>query len=300
MIKKIIMLLSTTILLASCAKAPQKDYTPQYENQVIELPGVPNARQLGGYVIGDKKVRMDLLLRCGSLSNASDEAISALHDKYKLALIADFRTSMERSIAPDREVEDSQNIWLPVLEKMYDAWGSAAERTSSGTGIDDLSGTLAFLRLPEVKNALAGVYDAIVFDEDSRHSYTAFLDSLVALPEGRAALWHCSQGKDRCGWGTAFVLAALGADRSLIVEDFAMSNISYAKDIEALASVAKAEGAEDELIEYIHLLKGVSVAFFEKTLDVIDARYGSLDSFLEKELGLTANEKRILQNKFLK
>lgn len=33
--------------------------------------------------------------------------------------------------------------------------------------------------------------------------------------------------------------------------------------------------------------------------DVIDARYGSLDNFLEKELDLTADEKQILQNKFL-
>lgn len=183
-------------------KEAQKDNALQYEKQFIELPGVPNARQLGGYVIGDKK-------------------------------------------------------------------------------------------------ALAGIYGAIVFDENSRNSYTAFLDSLVALPEGRAALWHCSKGKDRSGWCTAFVLAALGADRSLIVEDFAMSNISYAQDIEALASVAKAEGAEDELIEYIHIIRGVCVALFEKTLDSIDARYGSLDNFLERELGLTAEKRQILQNKFL-
>ena len=53
------------------------------------------------------------------------------------------------------------------------------------------------------------------------------------------------------------------------------------------------------MIEYIHLLRGVSVPFFEKTLDAIDARYGSIDNFLEQELELSADEKRILQNKFL-
>ena len=78
------------VLLASCANAPQGDNTPQYEKQVVELPGVSNARQLGGYILGDKMVRMDLLLRSGNLSKASDEAIASLRDKYRLSLIADF------------------------------------------------------------------------------------------------------------------------------------------------------------------------------------------------------------------
>ena len=290
--------LSAIVLMASCSNNMQNNI-PQYENQVIELPGVSNARQLGGYTIGDKKVRMDLLLRSGSLANASEEAVATLHDKYKLALIADFRTSTERKNAPDREVEGVKNIWLPVLENEYGAWDSSSQSTSSIHRNDDLSGTLAFLQLPAVKNVLAGIYDAMVFDADSRLSYAAFLDSLVALPEGRAALWHCTYGKDRCGWGTAFVLAALGADRSLIVEDFAMSNISYAKEIENLAAAARAEGVEEELIEYIHIIKGVSVAFFEKTLDAIDARYGSIDNFLEKELELSVEKRRNLQDKFL-
>ena len=164
-----ILALLVVVLLASCANAPQGDNTPQYEKQVVELPGVSNARQLGGYIIGDKKVRMDLLLRSGNLSKASDEAIASLRDKYRLSLAA----------------------------------------------------------------------------------------------------------------------------------DFSKSNISYVQDIEELTAVARAEGSEDELIEYIHLLRGVSVPFFEKTLDAIDARYGSIDNFLEQELELSADEKRILRDKFL-
>lgn len=65
-----------------------------------------NARQLGGYVIGDKTVRKDVLLRSGALSEASDEALAALHDKYRLALVVDFRSSMERGAEPDRDVEE--------------------------------------------------------------------------------------------------------------------------------------------------------------------------------------------------
>ena len=294
-----ILALLVVVLLASCANAPQGDNTPQYEKQVVELPGVSNARQLGGYIIGDKKVRMGLLLRSGNLSKASNETVATLHDKYKLALVADFRSSMERGKAPDRDVEGATNVWLPVLEKMISSEGAASVMASLHFNKDNPSNIIELLHRQDIQDALSASYDAIVFDEDYQQSYAAFLDSLVALPEDRAALWHCTHGKDRCGWGTAFVLVALGADRALIVDDFAMSNISYAQDIEDLASVARAEGSEDELIEYIHLLRGVSVPFFEKTLDAIDARYGSIDNFLEQELDLTADEKRILQNKFL-
>ena len=294
-----ILALLVVVLLASCANAPQGDNTPQYEEQVVELPGVSNARQLGGYIIGDKKVRMDLLLRSGNLSKASNETVATLHDKYKLALVADFRSSMERGKAPDRDVEGATNVWLPVLEKMISSEGAASVMASLHFNKDNPSNIIELLHRQDIQDALSATYDAIVFDEDYHQSYAAFLDRLVALPEGRAALWHCTHGKDRCGWGTAFVLAALGADRALIVDDFAMSNISYAQDIEDLASVARAEGSEDELIEYFHLLRGVSEVFFEKTLDAIDARYGSIDNFLEQELELSADEKRILRDKFL-
>ncbi|MCQ2095921.1 MAG: tyrosine-protein phosphatase [Bacteroidaceae bacterium] len=291
--------LSAIILLASCANASQGEYTPQYEEQVIELPGVSNARQLGGYIIGDKKIRMDLLLRSGNLAKASDEAVATLHDTYKLALVADFRSSMERGKAPDRDVEGATNVWLPVLEKIISRESATSDMVSLHSIKDNPSYTVSLLHRQDIQDALSATYDDIVFDEDCQQSYAAFLDSLVALPKDRAALWHCAHGKDRCGWGTAFILAALGADRSLIVDDFAMSNISYSQDIEVIAAAARAEGSEDELIEYIHLLRGVSVTFFEKTLDEIDARYGSIENFLEQELDLTVDEKRILRDKFL-
>ena len=47
----------------------------------------------------------------------------------------------------------------------------------------------------------------------SKRRYGEFLHSVLDAEGG--ALWHCSQGKDRCGWGSAFVLAALGASREL-------------------------------------------------------------------------------------
>lgn len=300
--KKLFLLFVAALVLTSCEKDSgeiNNNYTPQYEKQILYLPGMSNARQLGGYVIGDKTVRNDVLLRSGALSEASDEAILSLRDKYRLALVVDFRSSMERGAEPDRDVEGAQNVWLPVLEKMVSGEETGSPLTLIYMYKNDPARAIELLQQPEIREAVSIGYDLIVFDEACQRSYAAFLDSLVALPDGRAVLWHCTHGKDRTGWGTAFLLAALGAERSLIIDDFAMSNIPYAQDIESLASVARAQGLEDELIEYIRILRGVSVAFFEKTLDSIDARYGSIDNYLEQALELTSDERQILKDKFL-
>ncbi len=296
--KKIYFVLSVVLVLASCKKEAEVGYTPSYEEQAIDLPGVSNARQLGGYVIGDRMVRNDVLIRSGALAGASDDALATLHDKYKVAMVTDFRTSLERGSAPDRVVEGAQNIWLPVLEKLYQSQSSTAIE-SFHKNRNNLQLTLELLRMPEAQHSLREIYSVIVFDEDNQNKYAVFLDSLVALPDGRAALWHCSHGKDRCGWGTAFVLAALGADRSLIVDDFVMSNVPYSQDIQELLSFVREQGLEEELGDYVYLLRGVSKKVFEETLDEIDVRFGSIDNYLERALDLTPAEKQTLRTKFL-
>ena len=39
-----------------------------------------------------------------------------------------------------------------------------------------------------------------------------------------AVLWHCTEGKDRCGITSALVLEALGVDRTLIMADYLKTN----------------------------------------------------------------------------
>ena len=45
---------------------------------------------------------------------------------------------------------------------------------------------------------------------------------------------------------------------------------------------------------------GVSVENFERTLEMIDAQYGSLPAYLEKALGFTAAEQQKMKEKYLK
>lgn len=297
---RLLIILMSMATICSCMQ--QKEQTVSIENQRIDLPGVANARQFGGYEIGGRKVKKDVLLRTGNLSQASDEAIASLENHYKLGVVFDFRSSFEHNAAPDRKVEGCREVWLPCLESLM-----SAARASGGVSEDMNPGDvneLAQSLLEHAKDTTMAkmgeaMYPLLAFEEENRKSYSEFLDSLAVLPEGRAALWHCSQGKDRCGFGSAMVLAALGADKDLIIRDFALSNESYADLLDKIVGKAREMDYSDAEINTIYMLVGVSVDNFSKTMDMIEQRYGSLDEYLTTALDCDEEQRAMLRARFL-
>lgn len=267
----------------------------------LTLTGVSNARQLGGYQIGEKHVKCNALLRTANLSTATQEDIKQLEEIYKVACVFDFRSSYERNLSPDQELRDCENIWLPCLEKSVKGMDTRRQAEPGKKHSAEAMGAsiLANLSQPVMRQMAEGLYQMIAFDEEVQANYTTFLQRLATLPEGRSALWHCTQGKDRAGCASAFLLAALGADRKLIVEDFARSNDNYRELVEKLVVAAKEKGHTDEEIEVIYALVGVSVPYFEQMLDMIDQRYGSLDNYLTTALKCDENLREQLRNRFL-
>ena len=150
---------------------------------------------------------------------------------------------------------------------------------------------------PEVQEMVKQLYPAIVTDPQSQANYGKFLRGVLAAKGG--VLWHCSEGKDRCGWGSALLLAALGASRQVIVEDFDMSNLSYANQVEALSAQVRDMKGGEGAVEFIQAMVGVSTKNFEATLDLIDQQYGSMEQYLEKQLGFSKEEQNLLRAKYL-
>ena len=280
-----------------------------YAQYSLGLNGVANARQLGGYQIGDKQIKPDQLLRTANLSTATEADVEILEQTYKVAYVFDFRSSYERTMSPDQELSDCENIWLPCLDKQVKGMGSSTTNSEKTTDPESqkkhapeaLGATiLANLSNPQVQQMAEAMYPMIVFDSDVQANYATYLQRLATLPEGRSALWHCTQGKDRAGCASAFLLAALGADRQLIVEDFARSNDSYKELVEKLVAAAKEKGHTEQEINVIYALIGVSVPLFEKVLDMIDERYGSLDNYLTTALKCDDALREQLRKRFLR
>lgn len=290
--KRFFAILIPILLLSACSSAP-KDRTIPFE-------GIENARELGGLVMQDgRSVRYGKLVRSGELSQASDADVALLRRRFGLSDVFDFRFEQERSSAPDREMEGVDNTWLSTLPEAFVAAfasGRSGGTSLSSAGLMELLVGYAFD--PRAQEMADRLYPAIVMDSTSQRRYGEFLRGVLEADGG--ALWHCSQGKDRCGWGSAFVLAALGASRETIVEDFALSNVSYTPAIEALSAKITEQGGGEAELSFIRSMIGVNVENFERTLDMIDTRYGSLQVYLEKALGFSAEEQKMLKKKYLK
>ena len=150
---------------------------------------------------------------------------------------------------------------------------------------------------PKAQTMARQLYPAIVTDSVAQHYYGEFLRGVLNAKGG--VLWHCSQGKDRAGWASAFLLAALGASRETIVEDFDLSNQSYAPQVEALTTKIQGKDGSEEAIAFIRAMVGVSRENFEATLDLIDQKYGSLAAYIENLLGFSKEEQQQLKEKYL-
>ena len=268
-----------------------------FDTQHIAFEHIVNARELGGYLMPDgRRVKRGLLLRGGRLRRATDEDIRKLSEEFGVCKVFDFRTDEERRNAPDREVPGAENIWLPTLDVDTDRMlGSDLPHEAYR---DLPSFLISQADNAAVLTASRNLYPDLVLNEYSQLQYSAFLQMLSASVG--AVFWHCSQGKDRTGMGAAYVLAALGASRELIIRDFDISNEFYAAEVsEALAR------AEDEgrlcpaLRETVQAFIGVSTANFVKTLDMIDEKFGSFEEYLSGALLFDRDDMQRLRDKYL-
>ena len=108
-----------------------------------------------------------------------------------------------------------------------------------------------------------------------------------------------SQGKDRAGLAAAFLLGALGADRQAIVDDFDQSSACFAMPIAMLSGKVREMGGDQAALDFIQAMVGVSTENFERSLDLIDRKYGSLDDYIANQLGFTQEESQRLRAKYL-
>jgi len=273
--------------------------SPLCSRSIAAFEGIENARDLGTLVMLDgRTVRTGMLVRSGNLSKATDADVAVLKATYRLTDVFDFRFEAEANAAPDRIIDGVSYTHLSTLPTAFIQGFSSSRPDSTKMDTRDMAVMLMKYAFdPKAQTMARKLYPAIVTDSTAQHYYGEFLRRVLRAEGG--VLWHCSQGKDRAGWASAFLLAALGASRETIVEDFDLSNQSYAPAIEAMTAKVREQGCGSEAEAFIRAMVGVSRENFEVTLDLIDQRYGSLSLYIENQLGFTKEEQQQLRAKYL-
>ena len=158
----------------------------------IELPGLYNLRDLGGYPTAGGSVPWRTLLRSDALHMLGAGGLAALAALH-LRTIVDLRTHAEAETAPS------------PLDQL----------TARSTHVSLLGGDLQALPLE-----LDAIYAHVIAD-----CGTAIAAAIAPLcnPAAFPALVHCSAGKDRTGIVIAMILAVLGVPDDVIAADYALS-----------------------------------------------------------------------------
>ena len=175
---------------------------------------------------------------------------------------------------------------------------ASGEAVPAETWLDLPSHIVRLAFTPLFQQKARELYPSLVISEFSQLQYATFLNKILETPDG-AVLWHCSQGKDRTGIGAAFLLGALGADRETIVADFDRSNDSYRPLVDRFCAEIDALGGGEEQKDVVRAFMGVSTRNFCRTLDLIDAQWGSLGNYIATCLGLTEDDCRVLRERYL-
>lgn len=284
-------------MLFSCSNAPEIQ-----DGRYLPVKGIVNARDLGGYVTADgRTVRTGMLLRAASLADAKDADLQYLAG-LPVKEVIDFRMDFELNGRQDRIIPGAGYIRIPV--------NSSAGVSTEGSEEDlrkirsqksfDVSKLILLAAFNEKAQEMARrLYPNMVLQPECQEQFAAFLQRVVADGDDGAILFHCTQGKDRTGLASAYLLAALGVDRETIIADFDATNRAYEKDVRRLSRQVRLLGGKDAEVEVVRSFIGANTDNFVKTLDLIDGRYGSMTEYLTGPLGLSPEDMETLKNRYL-
>ncbi|MBD2796541.1 tyrosine-protein phosphatase [Xenorhabdus sp. 18] len=249
---------------------------------LLPLNGGINFRDLGNNTLNNgAKIKSGLLFRSGSLDKLTESDQAFLIGKNLLQII-DYRDSSEIMDKPDQVWQGAHYHHAPAnpLAKEVDA------------NLDKLGKEI--LEQFDAKMFMSRLYELLPINNPAYKT----LATLLLQPEKGGIVQHCAVGKDRTGVGSALVLFALGADLATVMEDYLLTNVTLAPYRDYLLN-EHAKVMSDSVVEKFAYVYSVREEFLMTALNSINQHYGSVDIWLEKDIGLDMAAREKLQAYFL-
>lgn len=220
----------------------------------VGLTGARNFRDLGGYPTAHgSPVRWATVYRSDALADLTDEDLVTLAD-IGVDTIFDLRRDEECERYPGRL--SCVRLRLPS-RRISDTDPAILQTAADGEQwlFEDYVGMLAN----------AGPFFGRLFSE-------------LAEPGCGPTVFHCTAGKDRTGLTAALLLTALGVDRSVVLDDYELTNeFKPAALVPEVVDLFVGEGIGRDAA---HSILGAPRWAMAEALEVLDGMHGGIDAYL--------------------
>ena len=259
----------------------------------IQLHGSSNLRDIGGYPTAcGRQVKWGHVFRSGALWGLSEDDWKWMEEQ-RFAAICDLRSDAERDITPTRWRGD---LAPRQVDHIYDA-----ALLFGGRGVERAAGI--------------GALEGELYIRFARLLAPSFRGLFYALLQGDApALVHCTAGQDRTGLAVGLLLTVLGVDRATIHADYLLSTdlrrpehemnraqLTALVDLNVVATFYGRLLARNgpDVFKPKRLVDEQGRPLLDIAFSAIEREWGSIDAYLESELGVGKAERASLQDRLL-
>ena len=243
------------------------------KQRIISLRSIKNCRDLGSLVNkSGQKIRRNKLIRSAKLCRARKKDLERLKNEQGVNLVIDLRTDKEVENEPEVLLEGIEYVHIPIF-------------TEAMLGISHEDDGNIINHIDDIPD-FTDLYRLIVTEQSCMTQMKKVLETIMNHREG-AVLWHCSEGKDRCGLVSAFLLFLLGCSEETVIEDYLLTNLTALKRAGMyyfLVLLLTRDRRKARKIQGVFLAEET---YIKAALTSIEARYGSVDWYLRQMIGIS-------------
>jgi protein tyrosine/serine phosphatase len=285
------------------ASINRERFTVVLTSRVLDLAGIHNFRDYGGYAVsGGGRLRQGWLWRSGQHHGASDADLAQVA-ALGLVAVYDLRSDSERRSHPCRRPAGfAAAIHLTPEEEPGGGPPPAANPAETAMA-NPAEAAAAKAERPrrspaETRASLARAYATFPFRPGLIAAMRNYLAGLARY-DG-PSLVNCMAGKDRTGLAVAMAQRALGMHRDDIMADYLLTNT--AGDIEARIASGGATIASrgtPMAPEVLRVIMGVEPEYLDNAFAAAAETYGSEEAYLEHALGADTKLREAMRAKLV-